>query len=68
MLHSQIKTILWCPSNLLYFISVSQLVKAQPTKGIDLDAQGTINGQPVFEFEPDSLQYDDKPWKKPGNI
>ena len=36
----------------------------QPAKGVDLEAVGTINDVPVFEFDISSL--DDKPWRKPG--
>ncbi|KAK3606713.1 hypothetical protein CHS0354_005851 [Potamilus streckersoni] len=35
-------------------------------KGIDLDGVGTINGVSIFEFDIDSLQAEDKPWRKPG--
>ena len=41
-------------------------MKAQPTKGIDLEAQGIINGQSVYEYDTEALKYEDKPWKKPG--
>ena len=27
---------------------------------------GQINGTPVYEFDLDSLQAEDKPWRKPG--
>ncbi|XP_064609667.1 pre-mRNA 3'-end-processing factor FIP1-like isoform X2 [Liolophura sinensis] len=37
-----------------------------PSKGLDLESQGSINGTPVYEFDLDSLQADDKPWRKPG--
>lgn len=36
------------------------------TKGIDLEAVGTISGVPVYEFDLDNLQAEDKPWRKPG--
>ncbi|KAK7503807.1 hypothetical protein BaRGS_00004930 [Batillaria attramentaria] len=36
------------------------------TKGIDIEAQGTINGVPVYEFDLDSIQNEEKPWRKPG--
>ena len=35
-----------------------------PAKGVDLEAVGTINDVPVFEFDISSL--DEKPWRKPG--
>jgi hypothetical protein len=37
-----------------------------PTKGVDLEAVGNINGVPVYEFDIDSLKVEDKPWRKPG--
>lgn len=39
-----------------------------PTKGVDLDAVGNINGVPVYEFDIDSLKVEDKPWRKPGDF
>jgi pre-mRNA 3'-end-processing factor FIP1 len=42
-------------------------VKPQAPRGIDLDAQGVINGQPTFEHDINNAYKDDeKPWKKPG--
>jgi len=38
------------------------------SKGVDLDAVGSINGVPVYEFDIDSLKVEDKPWRKPGDI
>ncbi|XP_029643836.1 pre-mRNA 3'-end-processing factor FIP1 isoform X2 [Octopus sinensis] len=35
-------------------------------KGIDLEAVGTNNGVPTYDFDFDSLQAEDKPWRKPG--
>ncbi|CAF0898173.1 unnamed protein product [Didymodactylos carnosus] len=38
-----------------------------PIKGVDLDAQGQINGIPTFEHDLSATFKDDeKPWKKPG--
>ena len=37
-------------------------------KGIDMDAVGSINGTPVYEFDLDGLKVEDKPWRKPGNV
>jgi hypothetical protein len=43
--------------------------KPQATRGIDLDAQGVINGQPTYEHDlMNSYKDDEKPWKKPGLI
>lgn len=41
-------------------------VKTAPVKGIDVETTGTINGVPLFEYDIDSLQPDEKPWRKPG--
>ena len=38
-----------------------------PSKGVDLEAVGSINGVPVYEFDIDALKIEDKPWRKPGN-
>ena len=38
------------------------------SKGIDMDAVGNINGQPVYEFDLDGLKVEDKPWRKPGML
>ncbi|CAF1545141.1 unnamed protein product [Adineta ricciae] len=41
--------------------------KPQATRGVDLDAQGVINGQPIFEHDlMNAYKDDEKPWKKPG--
>ena len=45
--------------------AASTVTKTQP-KGIDLDTPGTINGVSVYEFDLDSLQAEEKPWRKPG--
>ena len=37
-----------------------------PSKGIDIEAVGTINGQSVYEFDLDSILERDRPWRKPG--
>mgnify|MGYP001852085574 FL=1 len=34
--------------------------------GVDLDAPGNINGVPLLEVDLDS--FEDKPWRKPGNV
>ena len=36
----------------------------QPAKGVDMEAVGTINDVPVFEFDIGTLE--EKPWRKPG--
>ena len=42
--------------------------KPQP-RGVDIDGQGTINGQSTMDFDvANALKDDEKPWKKPGLI
>ena len=42
-------------------------VKPQAPRGIDLDAQGVINGQSTYEYDmANAYKDDEKPWKKPG--
>ena len=36
------------------------------TKGVDVDAVGSINGVPTYDFDLDGIQAEDKPWRKPG--
>ena len=36
------------------------------TKGLDIEAQGTINGVPVYEFDLNTIENEEKPWRKPG--
>jgi hypothetical protein len=42
--------------------------KPQVIRGVDLDAQGLINGQSTYEHDLNSYKEDEKPWKKPGLI
>ncbi|CAG5115008.1 unnamed protein product, partial [Candidula unifasciata] len=35
-------------------------------KGLDIEAVGTINGTPVYEFDLTSISTDEMPWRKPG--
>jgi len=59
-------------SKVQYFsnlFSVGQVIppKPQATRGIDLEAQGMINGQPTFEYDiTNAYKDEEKPWKKPG--
>uniref|UniRef100_A0A2C9LDK7 Pre-mRNA polyadenylation factor Fip1 domain-containing protein n=1 Tax=Biomphalaria glabrata TaxID=6526 RepID=A0A2C9LDK7_BIOGL len=39
---------------------------APATKGLDIEAVGTINGTPVYDFDLNSLSTDEMPWRKPG--
>lgn len=36
----------------------------KPEKTLDLEAEGTINGEGVYSFDLESVQ--EKPWNKPG--
>lgn len=38
------------------------------TKGVDVDAIGTINGVSTYDFDLDGIQAEDKPWRKPGQL
>ncbi|CAF4363944.1 unnamed protein product, partial [Adineta steineri] len=41
--------------------------KLPTTRGIDLDAQGVINGKPTYEYDIlNAYKDEEKPWKKPG--
>lgn len=41
--------------------------KSAPSKGVEFDVQGIINGQPTYEHDILSAYKDEeKPWKKPG--
>ncbi|CAF1005489.1 unnamed protein product [Adineta steineri] len=43
--------------------------KLPTTRGIDLDAQGVINGKPTYEYDIlNAYKDEEKPWKKPGSI
>lgn len=39
---------------------------AVKAKGVDLEAQGTINGIQTYDFDLQSINDEDKPWRKPG--
>ena len=40
----------------------------QPTKGLDISVEGTINGTPVYDFDLNTLNVEDMPWRKPGEL
>ncbi|CAF0913064.1 unnamed protein product [Rotaria sordida] len=41
--------------------------KSSITRGVDVDAQGVINGQPTYEHDiVNAYKDEEKPWKKPG--
>ena len=52
---------------LVYNLGSASVIKA-PGKGVDLEQEGTVNGTPIYEFDLDTIQADDKPWRKPGKI
>lgn len=33
---------------------------------MDVEAVGSINGVPTYDFDLDGIQAEDKPWRKPG--
>lgn len=35
-------------------------------KGVDLDAPGTINDLPTYDYDLEEVKDEDKPWRKPG--
>lgn len=41
-----------------------RIASNKDSKGIDVEAVGTVNGVSIHEFDLDSV--DDKPWRKPG--
>ncbi len=40
--------------------------KSVASKGVDVDATGAINGVPIYDFDLNTLQPDEKAWRKPG--
>ncbi len=42
--------------------------KPAPAKGIDIHAEGTIDGTPIYEFDLAKLDVEQKPWRKPGEL
>lgn len=38
----------------------------QPLKGVDVEAPGTINDVPTFDYDLADVKDEDKPWRKPG--
>ena len=42
--------------------------KPAPAKGIDIHAEGTIDGTPIYEFDLAKLDVEQKPWRKPGRF
>jgi hypothetical protein len=52
-------------SNHIHISGSVSKTQTQP-KGVDIETPGTINGVNVYEFDLDSLQSEEKPWRKPG--
>lgn len=53
--------------NMIYYLDIGQAVKSAPvSKGVDLEAQGVINGVPTLDFDLQDIKDEDKPWRKPG--
>lgn len=51
-----------------YVGSTSKTTTSTSQKGVDVEAVGTINGVPTYEFDLDGIQADEKGWRKPGMI
>lgn len=52
----------------MHFLATSATKPALPAKGLDIDAVGTINGTPTYEFDLGTLSTEDMPWRKPGVV
>ena len=52
----------------IIFVGAVVTPLAKQSKGLDIEAVGTINGTNVYDFDIESLQAEEKPWKKPGEI
>lgn len=52
--------------NAINSLKVPQQQAAQPVKGVDVEAPGTINGVPTYEYDLADVNDEDKPWRKPG--
>lgn len=47
-------------------LNVPKLPQQQPLKGVDVEAPGTINDVPTFDYDLAEVKDEDKPWRKPG--
>ena len=54
-------SMLWIYKSSMFFSFTGK-----PTKGVDVDAVGEINGVPTYEFDINGLQPEERPWHKPG--
>lgn len=41
-------------------------VTVKAAKGVDLNAEGEIDGVPTYDFDIESIKVEDRPWRKPG--
>lgn len=46
--------------------AIRAITSTGTTKGVDVEAVGSINGVPTYDFDLDGIQAEDKPWRKPG--
>jgi hypothetical protein len=47
-------------------LNTVKLAPQQPVKGVDVEAPGTINDVPTFDYDLADVKDEDKPWRKPG--
>lgn len=47
-------------------LNAPKLPQQQPLKGVDVEAPGTINDVPTFDYDLAEVKDEDKPWRKPG--
>ncbi|CAG2249346.1 FIP1 [Mytilus edulis] len=48
--------------------AIRAITSTGTTKGVDVEAVGSINGVPTYDFDLDGIQAEDKPWRKPGHV
>lgn len=41
-------------------------MKAATTKGLDVNAEGEIDGVPTYDYDIESINVEERPWRKPG--
>ena len=66
MLFRKFKTGYQRPGATAAVAAAAAVAAKQPAKGVDMEAVGTINDVPVFEFDIGTLE--EKPWRKPGTL
>ena len=47
-------------------LNTVKLAPQPPVKGVDVEAPGTINDVPTFDYDLADVKDEDKPWRKPG--